>query len=95
MFGALGGARAATGVSFMSQAAVQAGVKEKLGLQKAVAAVSGTRTIRKKDMIHNSYTPQIEVDSQTYEERSGRRRGASWRLSRRVNAKARGEPVEA
>lgn len=70
MFGALGGARASTSISFVSQAALDAGIKEKLGLQKIVAAVKNTRNIRKKDMLLNSYQPTIEVDSQTYEVRA-------------------------
>ena len=70
MFGALGGARASTSITFVSQAALDAGIKEKLGLQKIVAAVKNTRNIRKKDMLLNSYQPTIEVDSQTYEVRA-------------------------
>ncbi len=66
MFGALGGARSATCLSFVSKAAMDAGIKEKLGLKKQVAAVSNTRAIRKKDMVLNNYQPTIEVDSQTY-----------------------------
>ena len=66
MFGALGGARSATCLTFVSRAAMDAGIKEKLGLKKQVAAVSKTRTIRKKDMVLNNYQPTIEVDSQTY-----------------------------
>ena len=41
-----------------------------LGLRKRMSAVSGNRTIGKKDMILNSYQPHIEVDSQTYEVRA-------------------------
>lgn len=70
MFGALGGARANTCVTFVSQAALDAGIKEKLGLCKIVAAVKNTRNIRKKDMLLNFYQPTIEVDSQTYEVRA-------------------------
>ena len=70
MFGALGGARAHTCISFVSQAALDAGIKEKLGLSKIVAAVKNTRNIRKKDMLLNFYQPTIEVDSQTYEVRA-------------------------
>ena len=70
MFGALGGARANTCITFVSQAALDAGIKEKLGLQKIVAAVKNTRNIRKKDMLLNFYQPTIEVDSQTYEVRA-------------------------
>jgi len=70
MFGALGGALSETSFTFVSQTALDAGIKEKLGLNKKIAAVKNTRTIRKKDMILNSYQPTIEVDSQTYEVRA-------------------------
>lgn len=70
MFGALGGARANTCITFVSQAALDDGIKEKLGLHKIVAAVKNTRSIRKKDMLLNFYQPTIEVDSQTYEVRA-------------------------
>lgn len=67
MFGAYGKALSNTCVSFMSQAAVDAGVREQLGLNKKVVAVKNTRNITKKDMIHNDYMPNISVDPQTYE----------------------------
>jgi urease subunit alpha len=70
MFGALGGARAATSVSFVSQAALDGGVGERLGLRKRLVPVSGTRHLRKRDLILNDYLPQIEVDPQTYEVRA-------------------------
>ena len=70
MFGALGGARSATSYTFVSKAAMDADIKNQLGLNKQVAAVSNTRSIRKKDMILNDYQPSIEVDSQTYEVRA-------------------------
>jgi len=70
MFGALGGARAHTCLTFMSQAGIKAGVADQLGINKTVAAVSGTRKIRKADMKLNDYQPNIEVDSQTYEVRA-------------------------
>jgi len=70
MFGALGGALSETSFTFVSQTALDAGIKEKLGLNKKIAAVKNTRTIRKKDMVLNSYQPTIEVDSQTYEVRA-------------------------
>ena len=69
MFGALGRARASTGVTFVSQAALKDGIGEKLHLRKNLVAVRNTRTIRKKDMIHNSLTPRIEVDPQNYQVR--------------------------
>ncbi len=70
MFGALGGARSATSVSFVSQAALAGGLGERLGLRKRLVAVSGTRHLRKRDLILNDYLPQIEVDPQTYEVRA-------------------------
>jgi len=70
MFGALGGARHATSVSFVSQAALEAGVVQRVGMQKRAVAVRGTRSVKKADLIHNHALPQIEVDSQTYEVRA-------------------------
>ncbi|HIP38466.1 MAG TPA: urease subunit alpha [Desulfocapsa sulfexigens] len=70
MFGALGSARAATSLSFLSQAAVDAGLADTLHLNTKIAFVKGCRNIGKKDMIHNDYLPVIEVDSQTYEVRA-------------------------
>ncbi|HEV7609357.1 MAG TPA: urease subunit alpha [Steroidobacteraceae bacterium] len=70
MFGALAGARAATCVSFVSQAGLASGMAGKLGLKKRLVAVKNTRTVRKKDLVLNDYQPKIEVDSQTYEVRA-------------------------
>jgi len=70
MWGALGGARHATSLTFVSQAALQAGVGEKLRLRKRLEAVRGTRAIRKRDLIHNDALPVMEVDPQTYEVRA-------------------------
>jgi urease subunit alpha len=70
MFGALGLARAETSVTFVSGAAVARGVGAELGLRKRTVAVSGTRALRKANMVHNALTPRIEVDPQTYEVRA-------------------------
>ena len=70
MFGNYGAACAGTSVSFVSQAAEQAGVRDKLGLNKEVVAVKNIREVRKKDMVLNTYQPVMEVDSQTYEVRA-------------------------
>lgn len=69
MYGVLGRALGSTGVTFVSQAALDDGIGEKLKLSKQLVAVSGTRTVRKKDMIHNSRTPKLEVDPQNYKVR--------------------------
>ncbi|MDQ2695091.1 MAG: urease subunit alpha, partial [Pseudomonadota bacterium] len=70
MFGALGGARAATCLTFVSQAALDGGALDRLGLRKRLAAVKDTRRIGKKDLIHNDYCPRMTVDPQTYEVRA-------------------------
>jgi urease subunit alpha len=66
MFGAFGSALASTCVSFVSQAALAAGIGERLGLRRRLVAVRGIRGLRKADMIHNAYTPRITVDPQNY-----------------------------
>ena len=70
MFGALGRARTATSVSFVSKAALDGGMAERLKLEKRLVAVQGTRTVRKRDLVLNDYQPRIDVDSQTYEVRA-------------------------
>ena len=70
MFGAFGRAMHDTCVTFVSKAAVEAGVADTLGLERRLEAVRKTRTIGKRDMVHNSATPNIEVDAQTYEVRA-------------------------
>jgi urease subunit alpha len=70
MFGAMGGARSATGATFVSKSALDSGLAAQLGLQKPLVAVHNTRALRKGDMIHNGYTPEMEVDAQTYEVRA-------------------------
>ena len=66
MFGAFGGAIAKTSLTFVSQAGLTAGIGERFGLRKTLSAVHNIRGIRKRDMVHNSYTPTMEVDAQTY-----------------------------
>jgi urease subunit alpha len=70
MFGALGGARAATSLTFVSQAALADGIGPRLGLRKRLAAVAGTRHLSKRDLALNDYLPHIDVDPQTYEVRA-------------------------
>jgi urease subunit alpha len=65
-FAAFGGALAKSSLTFVSQAALKAGVGDKYGLQKNVVAVHGIRKLRKRDMIHNALTPEISVDPETY-----------------------------
>jgi len=70
MFGAYGSALAVSCVNFVSQAAIDAGIADKLGLQRSLSAVRGTRKIGKRDMVLNGATPRIDVDAQTYEVRA-------------------------
>jgi urease subunit alpha len=71
MFGALGRALGSSCVTFVSRAAAEAGVAERLGLRRGVLAVGNTRGgIAKRDMVLNAATPKIEVDPETYEVRA-------------------------
>ncbi len=69
MFGAFGGGLKKS-LTFVSQAAFEAGVAQRLGLSKRVVPVRATRKLRKTDMIHNGAAPHMEVDPETYEVRA-------------------------
>ena len=67
MFGAFGRARTALSVTFVSEAGLSAGLE----VEKPLVAVRNTRGgIGKSSMIHNAYTPKIEVNPETYEVRA-------------------------
>jgi urease subunit alpha len=71
MFGALGGALAASCITFVSGAALEADIGRALGLRRQLAAVADTRGgIGKAAMVHNDAMPVIEVDAETYEVRA-------------------------
>ncbi len=70
MFGAFGRAIQASSVTFVSAKALELEVGRHLGLHREMIAVQGTRTVGKKDMIHNDAMPHIEVDPETYEVRA-------------------------
>jgi urease subunit alpha len=71
MFGAYGRAVANSSVTFVSKAALDGGLKEKLGVDKEMLAVENTRGgIGKASMVLNDATPHIEVDPETYEVRA-------------------------
>ncbi len=59
---------AATSATFVSQASLAAGIGNVF--RKRAVAVKSCRAIGKRDMIHNSATPNIEVDPETYEVRA-------------------------
>jgi urease subunit alpha len=69
MFGAFGGGLKKS-FTFVSQAAFDLGIGEKLKLSKTLIPVKNTRHLRKSDMIHNHATPKMEVDPETYEVRA-------------------------
>ena len=70
MFGSHGKAVAATSISFVSQASLANGAAESYGLAKRLVAVKGNRSVTKRDMVHNAYLPQMQIDAQTYEVRA-------------------------
>ena len=71
MFASFGGALTESAVSFVSQAALDNGIKDSLGLAKSVLAVRNTRSgIGKKSMLLNDYCPEIDVNPETYEVRA-------------------------
>ncbi|MFL9710020.1 urease subunit alpha [Methylobacillus sp. Pita1] len=69
MFGSYGGALQ-TSVTFVSQAALSNPEVAALNLKKPLIAVKGTREVRKSDMVHNGWMPEIDVDPETYEVRA-------------------------
>ena len=70
MFGAYGGAMGKTSITFVSQASLANGTVESLSLHKHLSAVKGCRTVKKAHMVHNAYTPKMDIDAQTYEVRA-------------------------
>ncbi|MDZ8024815.1 MAG: urease subunit alpha [Nostoc sp. DedQUE11] len=70
MFGSFAGAKNATSLTFVSQAALEREIPTQLGLRKTAVAVSRTRQLSKQDMKLNDALPQIEVDPETYEVRA-------------------------
>ena len=71
MFGAYGKALTNSSVTFVSRAALDGGLRERLGTAKQMLAVENTRGgIGKKAMVLNDFTPEMEVDPETYEVRA-------------------------
>ena len=67
MFASFGKALNNTSLTFVSQEALNLGIKDQLGLEKQVVAVSNTRNLSKADLKLNEALPNIEVDPETYE----------------------------
>jgi urease subunit alpha len=71
MFGSFGKAIASSAVTFVSQAAIDGYLAQRLGVAKKLLPVKNTRGgISKKSMVLNDATPNIEVDAETYEVRA-------------------------
>ena len=70
MFGAFGKAMTRSAVTFVSQASIELGIADELGLDRQLLGVRNTRGINKGSMVHNAALPQIEVDPETYEVRA-------------------------
>jgi urease subunit alpha len=66
MFGSFGQALPQTCVSFVSKAACDAGIADRLDLRRPVRAVERTRTITKRDLVRNDALPRIDVDPETF-----------------------------
>ena len=66
MFAAMGAAASSASVSFVSPAALQDGVAERLGLRRELVAVTDTRHVTKADLPNNDATPEISVDPETF-----------------------------
>lgn len=70
MFAAFGSAPQHTSVTFSSQAAIDNGIAQQLSIGRRLVPCRNTRTITKRDMIHNAWMPNITVDAQTYDVRA-------------------------
>ena len=70
MFGAFGRSCTESAVTFVSGAALRSGLAEALGLQRRLVAVAGVRGLTKANLVHNTATPRMEVDPETYEVRA-------------------------
>jgi len=66
MFGAFGGSLAKSSLTFVSQAGLAADIGRRYGLSKNLSAVKNIRGVRKQHMVHNAFTPKMEIDAQTY-----------------------------
>ena len=91
MFAAHGKAKQEACLTFVSQAAFDAGIKDAYGLEKTVVPVHGCRSISKKDMVWNDRTPVLTVDPETY--KVTERRGDHFQASRKTAADPALQPV--
>ncbi|MDB2696914.1 urease subunit alpha [Alphaproteobacteria bacterium] len=67
MFSSFGRSLETSSITFVSKNSIETGSLNNLGLAKQTMPVENTRNISKKDMIFNSFCPDISVDPETYE----------------------------
>lgn len=67
MFGANGASASTNSVTFVSNAALEKGLSDTLGLKRRLFACQNTRNITKRDMLLNDAMPDISVNPETYE----------------------------
>tara|TARA_A100001015_G_scaffold235067_1_gene266745 strand:- start:1108 stop:2817 length:1710 start_codon:yes stop_codon:yes gene_type:complete len=65
-YGSYGNNPSKTSYSFVTKAAIEDGLEDKLKTHQTLMPVTGTRTISKRDMIHNDFMPNIEIDPESY-----------------------------
>ncbi|MFI5351197.1 MAG: urease subunit alpha, partial [Elusimicrobiota bacterium] len=70
MFGAFGGAAAATSLAFVSALSLKSGIAQGYGLRRRLSSVKKCRGLSKRDMMLNDALPKMEVDPETYEVRA-------------------------
>jgi urease subunit alpha len=61
-WGALGDAAAALSTTFVSRAALEGGIRERLGSRRRFTAVTGTRSATRGSLVHNTAVLPVEVD---------------------------------
>ena len=66
MFGAYGKVPALTSVHFVAPAALEAGLGDRLAIDRRLAAVTDTTRLTKADMPENTALPEIRVDPDTF-----------------------------
>ncbi len=67
MFAGIGQGIRHSSLTFISQSAMKANIRDTYGLEKQVEVVKNCRSITKADMIHNNWQPNITVDPETYQ----------------------------
>ena len=69
MFADYGRKRARSALTFVSRAALDAGIGASYGLERPLVAVENVRGLSKANMVHNALLPKLEVNPETFEVR--------------------------